>query len=114
MRSRGALTGSLLWGALLSLVIGAWALIVGALTRVELPSVRTGLIVLLRSGEARTTVAAGGSRVKLSLLLFHLTTLVLHHESSIHEMLEVRETMCTQNSKIYPGKDQYDMLIRIF
>ena len=73
-----------LWGALLSLVIGAWALIVGALTRVVLISVGTGLIVLLWAGETRTTVAAGGSRVKLSLLLFHLTTLVLRYESSVH------------------------------
>ena len=83
-RSRGALTGSLLWGALLSLVIGTWALIVGALTRVELPTVGTGLIVLLWTEEARATVAAGRSRVKLSLLFFHLTALVFCHESPVH------------------------------
>ena len=83
-RGRGALTGSLLWGALLSLGIGAWALIVGALTRVVLTSVGTGLIILLWAGETRTTVAAGESRVKLSLLLFHLTTLVFCHKGSVH------------------------------
>ena len=92
-RRKGALMGSLLWGALLSLGVGAWALIVGALTRVVLSSVETGLIVLLWAGETRTTVAAGRSRVKLSLLLCHLTTLVLRHESSVHEMLEVGETV---------------------
>ena len=78
------MTWSLLWGALLSLVIGAWVLIIGELARVELPSVGTGLIVLLWTGEARATVAAGRSRVKLSLLFFHLTTLVFCHESSVH------------------------------